>query len=402
MSVKFDKIEDALVALRNGEQVVVVDDEDRENEGDLVMAAEKVTPEMVNFMMKEGRGLICVPVEAEIADRLGFFSMVAKNTEYTGCDFTVSVDAIEGTTTGISASDRAKTISKIADFKSMPADFARPGHIFPLRARKGGVLVRAGHTEAVVDLAKMAGMTPAGVLCEIAREDGEMMRRDELMSFAKMHGLVIITIKDLIEYRRMREKLVKLVAETVLPTKYGDFDMLVYKSEIDGAEHVVMKMGEVKKGGEMLVRAHSECMTSEVFGSMRCDCREQLDAAMQKISEEGNGLILYMRQEGRGIGLVNKVKAYALQDKGMDTVEANKALGFEGDLRTYGIGAQILVDLGVCNIRLLTNNPKKIVGLEGYGLNIVERVSLEMEANERNHSYLKTKKEKMGHLLTDV
>ncbi|MFH1284169.1 MAG: bifunctional 3,4-dihydroxy-2-butanone-4-phosphate synthase/GTP cyclohydrolase II [Candidatus Peregrinibacteria bacterium] len=398
---EFNKIEEAVDAIKNGKMVVVLDDEDRENEGDLVMAAEKTTPRDVNFMAKEARGLICVPVDAEISGRLNFPLMVDQNCESNKCNFTVSVDYRHGTTTGISASDRAKTIKAIADRKSVADDFAKPGHVFPLLARDGGVLVRAGHTEAAVDLARMAGLVPAGVICEIAAPDGEMMRKDELKKFAKKHSLMILTIKDLIAYRRKHEKLVEMVAETVLPTKNGEFTMKVYKNFIDDAEHVALVKGNIS-ANDTLVRVQSECLTGEVFLSEKCDCRLQLDTAMEKIAAEGCGVLLYMRQEGRGIGLVNKVKAYELQRKGYDTVEANEKLGFPPDLRTYGIGAQILADLGLKNILLMTNNPAKVVGLEGYGLNIVKRIPLEVRASRRSHSYLKTKKYKMGHILKHI
>lgn len=399
---KFNTIEEAITAISTGEMVVVLDDEDRENEGDLVMAAEMIRPKDVNFMAKEGRGLICVPLSDEIADRLDFHPMVVRNTESTKCNFTVSVDYLHGTSTGISASDRAKTIQAIADGTSVATDFARPGHIFPLRARDGGVLVRAGHTEASVDLARLAGLKSVAVLCEISRDDGEMMRCEELLAFAEEHDLKVITIKDLIEYRRRSEKLVELKAETVLPTDFGDFKMQVYGNSLNRDEHVVLSMGEWSMDDEVLVRVHSECLTGEVFHSMKCDCGAQLDDAMRQVAEKGQGVILYLRnQEGRGIGLVNKVKAYQLQSEGLDTVEANEKLGFDPDLREYGIGAQILVDLGLHKLRLLTNNPTKIVALEGYDLEVVERVPLEVGKNEVNKGYLAVKKSKMGHLLTD-
>lgn len=399
---KFNQIEEAIAAVADGEMVVVLDDEERENEGDLVMAAQMVTPAMVNFMAKEGRGLICVPVDFDIAERLDFRPMVDVNEDERKCNFTVSVDFRSTTTTGISASDRAKTIRAIADYHSVSEDFARPGHIFPLLAKRGGVLVRAGHTEAAVDLVRMAGLTPAAVICEIAREDGEMMRRDELLKFAAAHSFKIITIKDLIEYRHRREKLVKLVAEAMLPTEYGNFEMKIYKTTVDDSEHVALVMGKWKAKQTVLVRVHSECLTGEVFGSQRCDCKQQLHGAMKKIAEAGKGVILYMRQEGRGIGLVNKVKAYNLQDGGLDTVEANERLGFPPDLRHYGLGAQILADLGVKNMNLMTNNPTKVVGLKGYGLNIVSRVPLEILPTDRNRGYLQAKKKKMGHILRHV
>jgi len=397
--LKFNSIEEALEAMSKGGLVVVIDDADRENEGDLVMAAEAVTPAAINFMATEGRGLICAPVSREIAIRLGLHPMVPENSELYSCNFTVSVDYKIGTSTGISASDRARTITALVDEEALAGDFMRPGHIFPLIAKDGGVLVRAGHTEASVDLAKLAGFKAAGVLCEIAREDGEMMRTAELLEFAKHHNLPVITIKDLIAYRRMKEKLVELVAESLLPTRHGDFRMKVYKNILDDSEHVALVRGEILPDQPVLVRVHSECLTGEVFGSLRCDCGPQLDLALSKIAEEGVGVLLYMRQEGRGIGLTNKIKAYALQDKGLDTVEANTELGFDSDLRDYGIGAQILSDLGCKNLRILTNNPRKIVGLEGYGLKVSERLPLSIKPNESNLKYLTTKRDKLGHLI---
>ena len=399
---EFNKIEDALSAIAAGEMVVVLDDEDRENEGDLVMAAEKATSHAVNFMSKEGRGLICVPVSSEIADKLKFADMVAEGDDDPCCNFTVSVDYKVGTSTGISASDRAKTVRAIVDDSSGPEHFSRPGHIFPLRARDGGVLVRAGHTEAAVDLARLAGFSSAGLICEISKDDGEMMRLDGLVEFAKKHSLMIVTIKDLIAYRHKIESLVEFEAETLLPTEFGDFRMRVYKSRIDNSEHIALIHGEITDA-PVLLRVQSECLTGEIFRSAKCDCRQQLDLAMETVSKNGVGVVLYMRQEGRGIGLINKVKAYELQrTKGLDTFDANKELGFAPDLRDYGIGAQILVDLGIKNIRLLTNNPTKVVGLEGYGLNIVERLPLEISPSDRTRRYLETKKAKMGHILKNV
>lgn len=395
-------IEEALDQLKHGKMLIVVDDEDRENEGDLVMAAELVEAKDVNFMMKEGRGLICVPVQMDRAKALDFFPMTGTETDMSRCNFTVSVDFKEGISTGISAKDRARTIQAIVDEKSQANDFNKPGHIFPLLARHGGVLVRAGHTEAAVDLARLAGLKPAGVICEIVKDDGEMARRDDLMEFAEKHGLGIITIKDLIAYRRLKETLVERAVETELETEFGTFKIIVYKNAIDDREHLALVYGEVEGKMNVLVRAHSECLTGDVFHSLHCDCGKQLSAAMKQIADEKSGVILYMRQEGRGIGLVNKLKAYKLQKEGLDTVEANAKLGFKADLRDYGIGAQILKDLGLNTLRLLTNNPQKIVGLEGHGLKVTERIALECDTGALAQKYLKTKKEKLGHILKHV
>ena len=398
-ALEFDTVDDVLRDLAQGEIVIVTDDADRENEGDLVMAAEKATPEAINFMAMHGRGLICVPVSNERAEQLGLQRMVAQNREMYRTDFTVSVDAARGVTTGISAHDRAATIQTIANPGSKPEDLVQPGHIFPLRAKEGGVLRRAGHTEAAVDLARMAGLQPAGVLCEILHHDGTMARLPELMEFRQKHGLRICTIQSLIAYRRLREKLVEREQVVTLPTDYGTFDLHLYRSTVDGAHHLALVKGTISPSEPVLVRVHSECLTGDVFGSRRCDCGNQLHAALRQISEEGNGVLVYMRQEGRGIGLAAKIHAYKLQEEGLDTVEANAKLGFGSDLRDYGIGAQILFDLGVRQFRFLTNNPKKVVGLEGYGIQMIEQVPIRSEANPHNARYLETKKVKMGHLL---
>ncbi|UCC43753.1 MAG: bifunctional 3,4-dihydroxy-2-butanone-4-phosphate synthase/GTP cyclohydrolase II [Candidatus Zixiibacteriota bacterium] len=397
--IKFDSIEDALEDIKRGKFVIVVDDEDRENEGDLIMAAEKVTPDAVNFMATHGRGLICVPMKGERLEALDLSPMVQNNTARLGTRFTVSVDALDGTTTGISAFDRALTIQKLVDDRTCPEDLGRPGHIFPLQALEGGVLSRAGHTEATVDLARLAGLKPIGVLCEILDSDGRMARVPRLHDLAKAHGLRLITVRDLIAYRRRTEKLVHRIKEVDFPTRHGDFKLYLYGSDIDEHHHLALVKGDVDGRANVLVRVHSQCLTGDVFGSRRCDCGPQLERAMQRVDEEGTGVILYMRQEGRGIGLVNKILAYGLQDNGADTVEANEELGFKADLRDYGIGAQILVDLGLQSIRLLTNNPRKVVGLKGYGLEIVDRVPLQVEPSKHNHKYLETKRDKLGHLL---
>jgi len=395
----YSSIEEAIEDIRKGGMVIVVDDEDRENEGDIIMAAEKVKPEDINFIASHARGLICVALEGERLDELKLSMMVQENTAKMGTSFTVSVDAVKGTTTGISAYDRAVTVKALIDQETVPDDLARPGHIFPIRAAKGGVLRRAGHTEAAVDLAKLAGLEPAGVLCEIMAGDGSMARTPELFEMAEKFGLKVITICDLMAYRYRNEKHIKRVAETHLPTKWGEFKLVAFEGMLDGSVSVALLKGEPWKQESALVRVHSQCLTGDVFGSLRCDCGEQLQVALDMIEREGNGVFLYIQQEGRGIGLANKIRAYALQDSGRDTVEANVELGFPPDLRDYGVGAQILADLGLHKIRLLTNNPKKLIGLKAYGLEVVERIPIEVSPNKKNIKYLSAKRDKLGHIF---
>ncbi|MBN8706152.1 MAG: bifunctional 3,4-dihydroxy-2-butanone-4-phosphate synthase/GTP cyclohydrolase II [Bacteroidetes bacterium] len=400
MSHPFDSIESALEDIQSGKVIIVVDDEDRENEGDFVAAAQFATPEMINFMATYGRGLICVPITRERATQLNLELMVPKNDSKYGTPFTISIDyKHDGVTTGISASDRSKTIQAIVNTEKGADDFTRPGHIFPLIAADGGSIRRAGHTEASVDLARLAGCFPAGIICEIMNDDGSMARLPNLIKVAERFSLKIITIKDLIAFRLQKTKLISRAAEVSLPTRFGEFTIVAYDSLVDGKTHIALVKGDVANGEPVLVRVHSECLTGDVFGSQRCDCGEQLEAAMRQVSKAGRGIVLYMRQEGRGIGLINKLKAYVLQDQGKDTVEANLELGFKPDLRDYGIGAQILCDLGVKTMRLMTNNPKKIVGLNGYGLEVIERVPLEIEPNSVNQKYLETKRDKMSHAI---
>jgi len=393
-------IQEAIDDIRRGKMIILVDDEDRENEGDLCMAAQFVSAESVNFMARYGRGLICLSLSEEMADKLKLQPMVQENKARFGTAFTISIEARNGVTTGISAADRATTIKTAVNPEAKPEDLVSPGHVFPIRARKGGVLVRTGQTEGSVDLCRLAGLTPAGVICEVMRDDGTMARMPDLEVFAREYNLKIVTIADLIDYRMQNESLIRRVAQATIPTCYGgDFNIIVYENDVDQMQHIALVKGEIGKGDEVLVRVHSECLTGDIFASKRCDCGDQLHCAMKMVEEEGKGVIVYMRQEGRGIGLVNKIKAYALQEEGKDTVEANIALGFKPDLRDYGIGAQILVDLGVHRMRLMTNNPKKIVGLEGYGIEITKRIPLEINPNDDNIRYMQTKQKKMGHLL---
>lgn len=393
-------INEAIEDMKNGKMVILVDDEDRENEGDLCMAAQHVTPEAINFMARYGRGLICLSMADELADRLNLPLMTTNNKSQFGTAFTVSIEARKGVTTGISAKDRATTILTAVADETKPDDLVSPGHVFPIRAKKGGVLVRTGQTEGSVDLARLAYLKPAGVICEVMKEDGSMARMPDLEIFAKEHGIKIVTVAGLIDFRMQHERLIKRVAEATLPTRYGgEFKVIVYENDVDEMKHIALVKGDIQPENEVLVRVHSECVTGDLFGSLRCDCGDQLHKAMEMVDKEGKGVIVYMHQEGRGIGLANKIKAYNLQDHGRDTVEANLELGFKNDLRDYGIGAQILVDLGVRKMRLMTNNPKKIIGVEGYGVKVVERVPIEIRPNENNIRYLRTKKDKMGHLL---
>ena len=395
----FCTVEEAVQEIKEGRVIIIVDDEERENEGDFVCAAEYITPDIVNFMVTHGKGMLCVALNSKRLDELGLPLMVDKNSALHGTQFTVTVDSIEGTTTGISVADRALTIKKLIDPTSTSSDFARPGHIFPLKAFEEGVLRRAGHTEAVVDLCKLAKMTPGGVLCEILKDNGEMARVLDLIKIAKKFNLKIVTVKDIITYRITKEKLVEKITDINFPTKHGEFHLYLYKNLLDQKKQIALVKGKINPTLPILVRMHSECLTGDVFNSLRCDCHDQLNSALDQIEEAGIGVLVYMRQEGRGIGLENKILAYKLQDEGKDTVEANEALGFKPDLRDYGIGAQILLDLGVRKIRLLTNNPKKVIGLKGYGLEIVERVPIEMPANKNNERYLKTKRDKLGHII---
>ena len=398
----FDKISDAIEDIRQGKMVILVDDEDRENEGDLTIAAEKVTPEIINFMAKHGRGLICLTLTPARVEELQLSMMVNENTSNFGTAFTISIDAKDDVSTGISAADRAVTILTAINPATKKEDIVQPGHIFPLRAQEGGVLVRTGQTEGSVDLARLAGLYPAGVICEIMNDDGTMARVPQLTEFARKFGLKMVTIKDLIEYRMQREAFIERVAVTKVPTEFGTFDAIAFKNTLNEDVHLALVKGDIQSDKDLLVRVHSQCLTGDVFGSYRCDCGEQLHKALKMISEEGRGVLLYLYQEGRGIGLVNKLKAYSLQDQGKDTVQANEVLGFKPDLRDYGIGAQILVNLGVGRIRLMTNNPRKIIGLEGYGLKIVDRVPIEVMPRKDNMRYLKTKRERMGHLISTV